>query len=88
MKGRKLICYILENGLEDIDFPIYTNDGWSDYISVDEASKKFNLKQDTIIKLIKSNKITGTVLDGEYYIPKSTTIAVSGKNHQSNRRNS
>lgn len=76
MKGRDLICYIMNNKLENVDFPIYSNDEWTDYITVDEASKKFGVKPETIIRLIESRRITGTILDGEYYIPKSTSINI------------
>lgn len=75
MKGRDLINYIQENKLEDVDFPIYTNDGWSDYISAKEAAKKYHVKESSIINLVESHKITGTILNGKYYIPKSTMLA-------------
>lgn len=75
MKGKDLIKYIQDNQLENVDFPIYANDGWSDYISVKEASKKFHVKESSIINLIENNKITGTILDGKYYIPNSIKLA-------------
>ena len=76
MKGRDLICYIMKNKLENVDFPIYTEDGWTDYITVEEEKKKFNIKSETIVRLIESNRITGTLLEGKYYIPKSTILNI------------
>ena len=67
MTGRDLIIYILENNLEDE--PVFEDDNFIGFMSVEEVALHFNVGTETIKIWIELGGIPGFEFNNKIYIP-------------------
>lgn len=72
MTGRDLIIYILQNNLEDE--PIFKDEKFIGFMSVEEAAKKFDVGAATIHMWYNMGYLNGMKLYGELYVLKNAEI--------------
>ena len=76
MTGRELICYILENHLEDE--PIVKNGKFVGLLAVEEAAVKFNTGTESIRMLAINGCLDSVKIGTMRYIPVNACIVIKG----------
>lgn len=77
MTGRELILYILQNNLEDE--PVFKDDKFIGFITIDEAALKFGVGPATIGIWLGLGIIDGFEINGRIYIPANAIKGVDIK---------
>lgn len=76
MTGRDLIVYILTNHLEDR--PVFENDTFIGFITIEEAAQKMDVGVATIKALIQREILPSISVGGFIYIPADFKIEAEG----------